>query len=323
MSSAKKKKNLMDNERGAPFRVKDFFLEMKGPLKLILETEENTLSRKVSEKNLQKGVFPVLLWGRKETQEWTTLPFRGKERYLAEKISPSIACIVFTEGLPVIPELKERVGHENLCLFTSELPKRSCQKGVENYFLQARAQQALIPGGLLRIFGLGVLIVGDSGIGKSESALELISRGHQFVSDDVTYFVISGNKKPLGSAPDFSRNFMEIRGLGIINIKEIFGEKSLCKKTRVDLVIKLKRWEEGKEYDRLGLEFPDDYGILGIKVPQIIIPVAPGRSMATLIEVACKVYLCRQKGYHAPQELINKLDRALSRRAGSQAKDEG
>jgi len=175
--------------------------------------------------------------------------------------------------------------------------------------------QVIIPGGLLQMFGLGVLIIGDSGIGKSECALELISRGHLFVSDDVTCFVKEGSEELLGSAPEFSRNFMEIRGLGIINIKEIFSIKSLCSQTKVDLVIKLKRWEKGKEYDRLGLEFPDDYEILGQKVSQIIIPVAPGRNIATLIEVACKVYLCRQNGYHAPKELIQRLDQALSQKS--------
>lgn len=173
----------------------------------------------------------------------------------------------------------------------------------------------IIPGGLLQMFGFGVLIIGDSGIGKSECALELISRGHLFVSDDVTCFVKDDTKGLLGSAPEFSRSFMEIRGLGIINIKEIFGDNSLCNLTKVDIVIKLKRWEEGREYDRLGLEFPDDYEIIGQKVPQIIIPVAPGRSIATLIEVACKVFRCRQNGYSAPRELIEKLDQVLSQKS--------
>ena len=173
----------------------------------------------------------------------------------------------------------------------------------------------MISGGLLQIIGLGVLIMGDSGIGKSECALELISRGHLFVSDDVTCIEKKSKNELYGTAPEFSKNFMEIRGLGIINIKEIFGTESICSRTKVDLVIKLKRWEEGRVYDRLGLEFPDDYEILGQKVSQIIMPVAPGRSIATLIEVACKVYLCRKNGYFAPKELIGRLDQALSQKS--------
>ncbi|MFP4081297.1 MAG: hypothetical protein ACLFVG_00920 [Candidatus Aminicenantes bacterium] len=169
-----------------------------------------------------------------------------------------------------------------------------------------------ISGGLLQVFGVGVLIRGDSGIGKSESALELISRGHRFVCDDVTELRKTKKGKLVGTSPAISRYFMEIRGLGIINIKEIFGDKSVSPKSELDLVINLKRWKEGREYDRLGLKFPQDYEILGQRISQIAIPVGPGRNIATLIEVACRVHLLKEKGYLAPQELDKKLNRALS-----------
>jgi len=169
-----------------------------------------------------------------------------------------------------------------------------------------------LSGGLLQIFKLGILIVGDSGLGKSECALELISRGHRFVSDDVTHFEKTKDGKLIGSAPAISRNFMEIRGLGVINIKEIFGAKSVAPKAEIDLAVRLKKWEQGKTYDRLGLKFPKDFEILGTKIPQINIPVAPGRNIATLVEVACKVHIYREKGYYAPDQIVKKLDRALS-----------
>lgn len=174
------------------------------------------------------------------------------------------------------------------------------------------SNKAVIPGSLLKVFDLGILITGDSGIGKSESALELISRGHQFISDDVTQVIRTEDDKIIGKAPSLSQNFMEIRGLSIINIKEIFGSKAVCKQGQIHMVINLKKWEHGKIYDRLGLETPEVYEILGIKVPKISIPVAPGRNIATLIEVACKVHILRAKGYHAPEEIAKKLDRALS-----------
>lgn len=173
-------------------------------------------------------------------------------------------------------------------------------------------KQITISGGALQIFGLGVLIKGDSGIGKSESALELISRGHRFISDDVTNLRKTKSGKLIGTSPPLSRHFMEIRGLGIINIKEIFGPKAVSQKAELKLIIQLKEWEQGREYDRLGLKFPEDCKILGKKIPQISIPVAPGRNIATLIEVACKVHILREKGYLAPQELARKLNRALS-----------
>jgi len=172
--------------------------------------------------------------------------------------------------------------------------------------------ETTLSGGLLRIFGVGALIIGDSGIGKSESSLELIARGHKFVSDDVVRVKRVGPGRLVGEAPSLSRNFMEIRGLGIINIKEIFGPRSISLKSRIDLVIRLKKWRHGLELDRLGLKLPKDDVIMGEKVPQLFIPVAPGRNIATLIEVACKVHLLREKGYHAPHEIMKRLDRALS-----------
>jgi len=194
-------------------------------------------------------------------------------------------------------------------------------KGFRSFLSQeSRPEEALISGGLLQMYGLGVLILGDSSIGKSESALELISRGYRFVSDDVVLVRKSSDGKLIGTAPLLSRNFMEIRGLGIINIKEIFGSKSICRKTQVDLIIRLKKWQRGDEYDRLGLKFPQDQKILGKKVHQLTIPVAPGRNIATLIEVACKVHILREKGYHASQELVQKLERALLGKAKAKGK---
>jgi HPr kinase/phosphorylase len=169
-----------------------------------------------------------------------------------------------------------------------------------------------LSGGFLQIFGLGVIIIGHSGIGKSESALELVSRGHRFISDDVVEVVKKKDGRLVGTAPALSRFFMEIRGLGIINIREIFGRQAICRQSRVDLVIRLKKWQRGDEYDRLGLEFPKDYEIIGVKIPQLIVPVAPGRTIALLIEVACKVHLLRLKGYHASHEIVRKLERALA-----------
>ena len=179
---------------------------------------------------------------------------------------------------------------------------------------------AVISGGLLQMFGLGVMVIGDSGVGKSESALELIARGHRFVSDDVVLVRRTPAGRIVGKAPMISRFFMEIRGLGIINIKEIFGAASICRQSPIDLIIRLKKWHRKKEYDRLSLRFPEDFIILGERIPQLNIPVAPGRNIATLMEVACKVHILRKRGYQASHELVTKLQRALaseSKRGGS------
>lgn len=174
------------------------------------------------------------------------------------------------------------------------------------------AARTTISAGLLRIFEVGTLVLGDSGIGKSESALELIARGHKFIADDIVEIRKTAKGVLVGSAPVLSRNFMEIRGLGIINIKAIFGPRSIVRESKVDLIIRLKKWEHGFEVDRLGLKAADDATILGEKVPQLAIPVAPGRNIATLIEVACKVHRLRNKGYSAPDEIVRRLDKVLA-----------
>lgn len=169
-----------------------------------------------------------------------------------------------------------------------------------------------ISAGLLRIFEVGTLILGDSGIGKSESSLELIARGHKFVADDIVDIRKTAKGLLVGAAPVLSRNFMEIRGLGIINIKAIFGVRAILRESKIDLIISLKKWEQGFEVDRLGLKASNDATILGEKVPQLSIPVAPGRNIATLIEVACKVHMLRNKGYSAPDEIVRRLDKAMA-----------
>ncbi len=163
---------------------------------------------------------------------------------------------------------------------------------------------------------MGTLIIGDSGIGKSESSLELIARGHKFISDDVVEIFEDEGGQLQGRSPRLTRNFMEIRGLGIINIKEIFGPPALLDKAPINLVIRLKKWSKKMEVDRLGLKFPEDYLLAGRRIPQLHIPVAPGRNIATLIEVACRVFLLRQRGYEAAQDVIRQLEKRLSVKRG-------
>jgi len=174
--------------------------------------------------------------------------------------------------------------------------------------------QVVISAGLLRIFGVGTLIIGDSGIGKSESSLELIARGHKFISDDVVEVFRDEAGRLHGRSPRLTKNFMEIRGLGIINIKEIFGSGALLEETPIDLVIRLKKWNKKMEIDRLGLKFPEDFSLAGTRIPQLHIPVAPGRNIATLIEVACRVFLLRKKGYQAAQDIVRRLDNRLAKK---------
>jgi HPr kinase/phosphorylase len=162
---------------------------------------------------------------------------------------------------------------------------------------------------LLDVFGLGVLIVGESGIGKSECALDLIDRGHRLVSDDVVEIKRIGDTL-IGTSPELTRHHMELRGLGVINIKDLYGVSSIRAAQRVELVVSLERWEAGREYDRLGLG-DERYAILGVEVPLIRMPVAPGRNTAILVEVASRNQLLKQRGYDAARAFADRVTRAI------------
>jgi len=171
---------------------------------------------------------------------------------------------------------------------------------------------------LMDVLGLGVLIAGESGIGKSECALDLIVRGHRLVADDTVEVRRRQETILIGACPELTRHHMELRGLGVINVKELFGIASTRSSKRVELVVQLERWVPTREYERLGL---DDayYDILGLRVPLLKMPVAPGRNIAILVEVAARNQLLRQRGHHAARELADRLEASLRAQAAPPA----
>jgi HPr kinase/phosphorylase len=292
-------------------QVRHFYQKAKIPLELRPVSGKTGFS-KVIEMELTPGKsLPVEVWGTSDMQKMKQMSRNRRDSFIQEKIRP-LPCLILSEGLSFPKDVKKKAKEWRVALFTTDLSKRKSKSQLRKLLSVFQSPHYMLSGGLLHMFGRGVLIMGDSGVGKSESALELISRGHLFVSDDIVQIKKGHDGILIGSAASLSRNFMEIRGLGIINIKKIFGEGSICQRTKIDLIIMLKRWKEGKEYDRLGLKFPENHKILDVDVPKITIPVATGRSIATLIEVACKVFILKQKGYHAALEITETLGRVLA-----------
>jgi HPr kinase/phosphorylase len=161
------------------------------------------------------------------------------------------------------------------------------------------------------ILGLGVLIAGESGIGKSECALDLIVRGHRLVADDTVEVRRRSETILIGTCPELTRHHMELRGIGVINVRELFGIASIRASKRVELVVQLERWDQSREYERLGLD--DRFReILGLRVPLVMMPVAPGRNIAILVEVAARNQLLRLRGHHAALLLAERLQRTLA-----------
>jgi HPr kinase/phosphorylase len=163
---------------------------------------------------------------------------------------------------------------------------------------------------LIDILGLGVLIVGESGIGKSECALDLVVRGHRLVADDTVEVRRRSESIVIGACPELTRHHMEVRGLGLINIRDLFGVASTRTSKRIELVVQLDRWDAGREYDRLGID-EASYDLMGLRVPLIRMPVATGRNLAILVEVAARNQLLRMRGINAARELVARLDASL------------
>ncbi len=301
----------MNEGRGFCLQVRHFYHKAKIPLELRSVLGRTGFSKIIEVSEFLESSLPIRVWGRREIQKLERVSSIQKQDLVNEMLHNS-PCIILSEGLSFSRAVEKKAKEWRIALFITELSKSKSKTRLKKLFSTEKFQSQILSGELLHIFGQGVLISGDSGVGKSESALELLSRGHFFVSDDVVQIKKDAGGNLVGSAVPLSRNFMEIRGLGIINIKKIFGEKSMRTKTHIDLIIMLKKWKEGKAYDRLGLKFPESQKILGAEVPKITIPVAPGRNIATLIEVACKDFMLKQKGYHAARDIKKKLNRALA-----------
>jgi HPr kinase/phosphorylase len=215
-----------------------------------------------------------------------------------------ISCVMVTKELVPPGELLEAAEEFALPLVQSPLVSSVAINVVTEYLQGALAPRETRHGVLLDAYGLGVLIEGESGIGKSECALDLIQRGHRLVADDTVEVRRTGPQQLVGSAPELLREHMEVRGLGIINIRDLYGVSAIWHGPKtIGLLIRLERWAQMKEVERLGVE-ETKIEILGVKIPRVLLPVSPGRNLATLVETALRVHLLRLRGYNAAQHFV-------------------
>ncbi|MEX1127515.1 MAG: HPr(Ser) kinase/phosphatase [Vicinamibacterales bacterium] len=252
----------------------------------------------------------VLVFGESEIRYVESLPAEPRRAALARVFGHDLPCVLITGGFTPATELLEAADAAAVpLLFTSASTPEAMMRlsALLDTYLAARG---IVHGVLMDILGLGLLIIGESGIGKSECALDLVVRGHRLVADDAVELRCRGESYVIGSCPELTRHHMEIRGLGLINIQDLFGVASTRTSKRVELVVQLERWEPGREYDRLGI---DDafYETLGIRIPMVRMPVAPGRNVAILVEVAARNQLLRSRGHHAARRLVERLHRQL------------
>lgn len=241
------------------------------------------------------------------------LPLEEKIKAFEAFISKEIPCLIFTSLTQPSKELLDiAVKHQVPCLSTEKMTSPFMAEIIRWLNVQL-APTISIHGVLVDVYGEGVLIMGESGIGKSEAALELIKRGHRLVSDDVVEISRVSDVTLVGTAPDITRHFIELRGIGIIDVKTLFGVESVKDTQSIDLVIKLEEWNKDKEYDRLGLE--EEYiEFLGNKVVCHSLPIRPGRNLAVIVESAAVNHRQKKMGYNAAKELYKRVQANLARK---------
>ena len=256
----------------------------------------------------------VLIFGESEIRYLESLESASRLRALRLALALDFPCVLITGGFAPPPEVALVAEETGLPVLRTSVDTPAAIAKLTSILEDFLADRTVMHAVLMDILGLGVLIVGESGIGKSECALDLIVRGHRLVADDAVEIRRRAETVLIGTCPELTRHHMELRGVGMINVKDLFGIASTRSSKRVELVVSLERWDPGREYDRLGLD-DEFYEVLGLPVPLIRMPVAPGRSTSILVEVAARNQLLRSRGHHAARALADSLERAL--RAGA------
>jgi len=252
----------------------------------------------------------VQIIGESEVKYLMGLPPRLREKRVRDIAGLDVSCFICTKGIAPLPELKKECENRSVPLFSTEAVSSQTITRITYFLEESMAPSITLHAGLLDVVGIGVLLIGDSGIGKSECALDLVYRGHRLIADDMVVVKRHPNDVLLGYSSDLLRHHMELRGIGIINIKDLFGVASTRDFKPLDLVVKLEKWIEGAEYDRLGIT-QENYECLGVRKPFIRLPVASGRNLALLVEIAARNHLMRIQGYHSAEEFTRRIDEQI------------
>ena len=230
---------------------------------------------------------------------------------LAKFFSYDLPCIIICRGLPCFDEMLVLGAARKIPIYSARQETTLCEMEIINFLSEALAEHETRHGVLVDVYGSGLFITGKSGVGKSEAALELVKRGHRLVADDVVDIKRVSEKRLVGESPELVRHFMEIRGVGIIDVATMYGVGAIIRSKSIDFEVHLEMWQDGKAYDRMGLT--DNYTeILGVKIPQLILPLQPGRNVAAVLEVAASNFRLKQMGYNAAEVLTQRhMQRAM------------
>jgi len=252
------------------------------------------------------GTDRIQIIGKVEMTYLASLSPQERKKRLDDYFRTGFPCLVIARDQDPFPEMMEASEKYSIPILRTKDITSRFMSGLIRYLNVMLAPRISMHGVLVEVYGEGILILGESGVGKSETALELVKRGHRLIADDLVEIRRVSDTTLLGAAPENIRHLIEIRGIGIVDVKHLFGMGAVKMQENINLVIKLELWKEGKMYDRLGLEdhFTD---ILGISVPSLVIPVRPGRNLAIIVEVAAMNHRQKKMGYNAAKFLSERF----------------
>lgn len=248
----------------------------------------------------------IQIVGKMEFAYLSTLDEKTRHDRLKTFMSYRIPALIIARDLPCFPEMEELAKEFEIPLLRSKESTSAFMASLIAFLNLNLAPRITRHGVLIEIYGEGVFITGESGVGKSETAIELVKRGHRLVADDAVEIKKVSNISLVGSSPDNIRHFLELRGIGIINARRLFGMGAIKMTEKIDLIVEMEQWNPEKIYDRMGVD-TEFISILGVKVPSLTIPVKPGRNLAVILEVAAMNNRQKKMGYNAAQELLDRL----------------
>lgn len=248
----------------------------------------------------------IQIFGKGEGNYVLTLAEENRLDIFEELFKYKMPLCIFTYNLNPPESFIKIAEKNNVCVIISELKTMDMIRNIENLIEEELIESHTVHGGLVEVFGVGVLILGKSGVGKSEATLELISKGHRLISDDTVEFKKLNDGRIIGRKNEFIKHNMEVRGIGVVDISRLSGMSAIRDKKRLDLVIELENWNDDEQYDRMGLE-EKTYNILNTEIPYIKIPVRSGRNICILIETAAKNFRLKEMGYNSAKELNKNL----------------
>ncbi len=311
--------------RKSDISVEYFYTALKEKIHLELITKNISLDRKITEQNLHRPGLAlagfvelfsynrVQIVGNTEVKYLNKLSFSKKRAALDKILKFKIPCVIFTNNNMPSDDIIKLAEENNIPLFISKLTTTKLTYLVSDFLDDQFAPNIHMHGSFTDVYGVGMLFIGDSGIGKSEVALDLVERGHRLVADDVVVLTKKGENIIMGAGTDLIKHFMEIRGIGIIDVRSMFGIRAIRFQKRLEVVIELELWDDKNEYTRTGLD-TKTINLMDVEIQYIKIPILPGKNITVISEVIALNYLLKHYGYDAAKVLTKKLSNAIEKK---------